>query len=122
MYESLVHKKANFCITEIWSFIEAHFLFTFSKMKENSNDYLIPNLARSKMYKISLYISICVTAGAHKGFLEYEKKKEVDKLVLMLEVTTVEDPLLSQNAATDAPFCTKEMEINPCSFPTISLT
>ena len=61
-------------------------------------------------------------AGAHEGFLEYEKKKEVDKLVLMLEVAVVENPLLSQNAATAAPFCAKEMERNPRSFPTISLT
>ena len=91
-------------------------------MKENSNDYLIPNLARSKLYKISLYISICVIVGAHKGFLEYEKKKEVDKLVLMIEVAAVEDPLLSQNAATTAPWCAKEMERNPRSLPTISLT
>ena len=42
--------------------------------------------------------------GAHKGFLEYEKKKEVDKLALMIEVVAIGDPLLSQNATTTAPF------------------
>ena len=47
-------KKANFFMTQVWSFIGAHFLFTFSKMKENNNDYLIPNLAHSELYKISL--------------------------------------------------------------------
>ena len=63
-----------------------------------------------------------MTVGAHEGFLEYDKKKEVDNHVLMLEVAVVENPLLSQNTATASPFCAKEMERNPRSFPTISLT
>ena len=62
-----------------------------------------------------------MTVGAHEGFLEYEKK-EVDKLVLMVEVAVVENALLSQNDATVTPFYAKEMERSPCSFPTISLT